>query len=104
MHSNMERPREPQGLREWQTQHANGAKETHARLPGGSALKTHPPVQEEGGQSLVPKTPWRRNGNPLQYSCLGNSMDRGDWWVTVHGVSESNTTEHTLKSWVEGMT
>ena len=26
-------------------------------------------------------------GNPLQYSCLGNPMDRGDWWATVHGVA-----------------
>ena len=26
------------------------------------------------------------NGNPLQYSCLENSMDRGAWWTTVHGV------------------
>ena len=33
------------------------------------------------------------NGGPLQYSCLGNLMDRGAWWVTVHGVSnESDTT------------
>ena len=31
------------------------------------------------------------NGNPLQYSCLGNSMDRGAWWDTVHGVTESQT-------------
>ena len=29
------------------------------------------------------------NGNPLQYSCLENSMDRGTWWATVHGVSKS---------------
>ena len=29
------------------------------------------------------------NGNPLQYSCLENSMDRGVWWTTVHGVSKS---------------
>ena len=29
------------------------------------------------------------NGNPLQYSCLENSMDRGTWWVTVHGVEKS---------------
>jgi len=29
------------------------------------------------------------NSNPLQYSCLGNSMDRGAWWVTVHGAAKS---------------
>ena len=29
------------------------------------------------------------NGNPLQYSCLENSMDRGTWWATVHRVSKS---------------
>ena len=34
-----------------------------------------------------------RNGNPLQYSCLENPMDRGAWWTTVHGVTESDTTE-----------
>ena len=33
------------------------------------------------------------NGNPLQYSCLGNFMDRGAWWTTVHAVSESDMTE-----------
>ena len=31
------------------------------------------------------------NGNPLQYSCLGNPMDRGTWWATVHGVTKSLT-------------
>ena len=31
------------------------------------------------------------NGNPLQYSCLGNPMDRGAWRATVHGVSKSQT-------------
>ena len=31
------------------------------------------------------------NGNPLQYSCLENSMDRGYWWATVHGVAKSQT-------------
>ena len=32
-----------------------------------------------------------RNGNPLQYSCLGNSMVRGAWWARVHGVAKSWT-------------
>ena len=33
----------------------------------------------------VVKIPGVGNGNPLQYSCLENSMDRGAWWATVHG-------------------
>ena len=43
--------------------------------------------------------PWKRNGNPLQYSCLENPMDRGTWWATSHGVSKNqmllNTEVHT---------
>ena len=31
------------------------------------------------------------NGYPFQYSCLENSMDRGAWWATVHGVTKSQT-------------
>ena len=31
------------------------------------------------------------HGNPLQYSCLENPMDRGVWWATVHGVAKSQT-------------
>jgi len=37
------------------------------------------------------KSPGIGNGNPLQYSCLGNPMDRGAWWVTVAGVAKSQT-------------
>ena len=33
------------------------------------------------------------NGSPVQYSCLENPMDRGDWWATVYRVAESDTTE-----------
>ena len=33
--------------------------------------------------------PGEGNGNPLQYSCLENPMDRGAWWVAVHGVAKS---------------
>ena len=34
-------------------------------------------------------SPERGNGKPLQYSCLENSMERGAWWATVHGVAKS---------------
>ena len=37
------------------------------------------------------RSPGEENGNPLQYSCLGNPMDRGTWWATVHGVIKSWT-------------
>ena len=43
----------------------------------------------------VRKTPGEGDGNPLQYSCLENPMDRGAWWATVHWVTELDTTEAT---------
>ena len=39
------------------------------------------------------RSPGEGHGNPLQYSCLENPMDGGEWWVTVHRVAESDTTE-----------
>jgi len=39
------------------------------------------------------RSPGEENGSPLQYSCLDNSTDRGAWRATVHGVTESDTTE-----------
>ena len=39
------------------------------------------------------RSPGGRHGNPLQYSCLENPMDRGAWWAVVHGVTESDVTE-----------
>ena len=49
-----------------------------------------------GDVGLVPglgRSPGEGNGNPLQYSCLENPMDRGAWWATVHvSAEESDTT------------
>ena len=42
---------------------------------------------------LIPglgRFPGEENGNPLQYSCLGNPMDRGAWWAVVHGVARES--------------
>ena len=47
-----------------------------------------------GDPGLIPgseRSPGEGNGNPLQYSCLENSMDGEAWWATVHGVAKSQT-------------
>ena len=47
-----------------------------------------------GDTSLIPgseRSPGERNGNPLQYSCLGSPTDRGAWHAAVHGVAKSQT-------------
>ena len=49
---------------------------------------------DERDAGLIPgsgRSPGGRHGNPLQYSCLENSMDRGAWWVAVHRVAKSWT-------------
>ena len=61
-------------------------------FPGGSGVK-NPPVNA-GDMSLIPGLGRSRgggNGNPLQYSWLENSMDRGSWRATVQGVTKSQT-------------
>ena len=44
------------------------------------------PAMQESLKSGSGRSPGEGNGYPLQYSCLKNSMDRGAWWATVHGV------------------
>ena len=52
----------------------------------------------------VGKSLWRRKCNPLQYSCLGNPMDRGAWWASPPVVEESDEAEHTCPLALEGST
>ena len=63
-------------------------------FPGGTAVKNPPANVRDTG--LIPglgRSPGVGNGNPLQYSCLGNSIDRRAWWATVHEIAkESDTT------------
>ena len=61
-------------------------------FPGGSDSKAS--AHNAGDLGLIPglgRSPGEGNGNPLQYSCLENSMDGGAWWATVHGVAKSRT-------------
>ena len=61
-------------------------------FPGGSDGKAS--ARNAGDPGSIPglgRSPGEGNGNPLQYSCLENSMDGGAWWATVHGVAKSRT-------------
>ena len=63
--------------------------ETGWVFPAGAVVKN--PSAKVGDAGLIPglgRSPGEGNGNPLQYSCLGNPMDRGAWRATVHGVTE----------------
>ena len=58
-------------------------------FPGSSDGKESP--YNAGDPSLIPgsgRSPGGGKGNPLQYSCQDNPMDRGTWWATVHGFAE----------------
>ena len=61
-------------------------------FPGGSVVKNLP--ANEGDSGLITglgRSPGEGIGNLLQHSCLGNPMDRGTWWATVHGVAKERT-------------
>ena len=58
-------------------------------FPGGSVVKI--PPANAGDVGSIPgwgRSPGGGHGNPLQYSCLENPMDRGAWWATVHRVAK----------------
>ena len=61
-------------------------------FPGGSEVKA--PACKAGDLGSTPgsgRSPGEGNGNPFQYSCLEDSIDREAWRATVHGVAESQT-------------
>ena len=64
-------------------------------LPGGAVVKNLPAnagnTRDTGSIPGLGRSSGEGNWNPLQYSCLGNPMDRGAWWATIHGVAKSQT-------------
>ena len=73
-HAEMHTPREREQTRERRCEHGR--------------------ARDTGDESLIPglgRSPGEGNGNPLQYSCLGNAMDGGAWQATVHRVAKSQT-------------
>ena len=64
-------------------------------LPGGTEVKnSHANARNARDVDSIPgsgRVPGEGNGNPLQYSCLVNSMDRRAWWAIIHGVAKSQT-------------
>ena len=62
-------------------------------MPVGGSVVKNPPA-DAGDVGLIPglgRSPGGEHSNPLQYFCLKNSMDRGAWWATVHGVTTNWT-------------
>ena len=59
-------------------------------FPGGPVVKNLSANAGDVGSSPGLRiSPREEHGNPLQYSCLENSMDRGAWWATIHGAVKS---------------
>ena len=61
-------------------------------FPGGSVSKEY--ISDVGDKCLISgsgRSSGRGHGNPYQYSCLENPMDRGNWQATVHGITKSRT-------------
>ena len=66
---------------------------------GGSVIKNLPAnVGVAGSIPGLGRSPGEGNGNPLQYSYLGNPMDRGVWWATVHGAAKESDTNEQLNN------
>ena len=76
----------------WELNRTANPQDPPRGFPGGSDGKET--ASNEGDPSLIPRlviSLGEGNGNPLQYSCLENPMDKGAWQATVHGVAKSRT-------------
>ena len=88
-------PEESHGQRSLVGCSPQGRRVRHYRatsLLGGSDSKEF--ACSAGDHGLISgsgRSPAEANGNPFQYSCQENSMDRGAWWATIHGLTESDT-------------
>ena len=68
-------------------------------FPSGTVVRNLP--ANAGDMGLIPglgRSPGGGNGNPLQYSCLGNSLEGGVWEATVHGVAKKSDTTYKLNN------
>ena len=84
----------------WEAQLYNGKDDLHSVIPIRAfrlalVLKNPPDnARDLRDKGLIPglgRVPGGEHGNPFQYSCVENPMDRGAWWAAVHGVTKSQT-------------
>ena len=68
-----------------------GSSDGKASQDGSSYTSIARNAGDPGSIPRLGRSPGEGNGNPLQYSCLENSMDGGPWWATVRGVTKSRT-------------
>ena len=72
---------------------------TQGRFSGGSVVKNPPTnAQDTGWIPRSGRSPGEGNGNPLQYSYLGNPKERGAWQATIHGITKEWDTTHRLNN------
>ena len=71
----------------WQTQ--NGRNSRQVKCGSDGKVSAYGAL-DQGSIPGSGRSPGEGNGNPPQYSCLENPMDRGTWWATVHGVEKES--------------
>ena len=64
----------------------------------GLVVKNLPANAADAGDDGWGRSPGERKGSPLQYSYLGNPLDRAAWWATVHGVTKASDTTERLNN------